>query len=175
MVEQVQAANQVLFERSQDDEYVTGVFIEVPAAHGPATVISAGHPLPWRVRDGRPTILAVEQSLPIGLFDDSRYAVTALDLRPTDRLVLVSDGEVDTLERSSTSMADLLRDSVDLHPREVVQLLTSTVVELQRGTPRDDATAVCIDWHGGRGGRDSSSGADRGEASAPLQDDPPSE
>ena len=169
LVDQVTTANRVLFERSRDDEFVTGVFVEVPARAGPATVISAGHPSPWRVRDGRVTRLEVPQAVPIGMFDDSTYESSFLDLLPSDRLVLVSDGIIDTLEGCSTTMEELLEASVAMHPREVVQLLTSTVVKLQEGTPRDDATAVCIDWHVGGRGRDSSSGADRGEASAALE------
>lgn len=168
MAEQVAAANQVLLERSRDDEYVTGVFVEVPSDGGPVMLISAGHPPPWRVRDGRAERLDVEQSIPIGMFAESRYVARPLDLRPSDRLVLVSDGIVDTLENSPSSMTGLLLEAAELHPREVVQLLTSTVVALQRGTPRDDATAVCIDWQGGGGGRDSSSGADVDGASAAL-------
>jgi serine phosphatase RsbU (regulator of sigma subunit) len=169
MAEQVAAANLTLFERSRDDEYVTGVFVEVPADGGPAKIISAGHPPPWRVRGGKTSVLDVEQGIPIGMFADSVYTPSVLDLRATDRLVLVSDGVVDTLERSGVTMVELLDASAELHPREVVQLLTSTVVEMQRGEPRDDATAVCIDWHGGDPGRDSSSGADRGEASPALE------
>ena len=168
MADQIAAANKVLHERSRDDEYVTGVFVEVPSDGAPATIVSAGHPEPWRVRDGRAERLAVQQAIPIGMFHDSPYVARELDLRPLDRLVLVSDGVVDTLENSASTMEQLLLESVHLHPREVVQLLTSTVVRLQRGSPRDDATAVCIDWHGGVGGRESSAGADVEGASAAL-------
>lgn len=168
MAQQVSAANKVLYERSRDDEYVTGVFVEIPAGEGPAMVISAGHPDPWRVRDGCVERLPVPQAIPIGMFVDSEYVATPLDLRPSDRLVLVSDGVVDTLEGAAMTMTELLLDGLHLHPREVVQLLTSTVVELQKGTPRDDATAVCVDWHAGSLGRDSSSGSDADDASAAL-------
>ena len=168
MEAQVRAANETLFARSRDDEYVTGVFIEVPSATGPALVISAGHPAPWRVRDGRAQRLEVEQAVPMGMFGDSPYVARPLDLRPGDRFVLVSDGVVDTLEGTNPSVEELLVAGVHLHPREVVQLLTSTVVSLQRGAPRDDATAVCVDWHGGAGGRESSSGADVDAASRAL-------
>jgi hypothetical protein len=172
MADQVSAANKVLYERSRDDEYVTGVFVELPVHGGAATIISAGHPPPWRVRDGVVEVLAVEQSIPAGMFVDSTYRSTVLDLRPGDRLVLVSDGVVDTLEHGSSTMESLLAASLELHPREVVQLLTSTVVALQQGEPRDDATAVCIDWHAGEAGRDSSSGSDLADASDPLPDAP---
>ena len=168
MEEQVSEANKALCERSRDDEYVTGVFVEVPSGPGPAMVISSGHPAPWRVRDGRVEKLNVEQAIPMGMFPNSTYVAQALELRPRDRLVLVSDGVVDTLETSTTTMAQLLLEGADLHPREVVQLLTSTVVGLQRGAPRDDATAVCVDWHGGTEGRESSGGSDVQGASTAL-------
>jgi len=168
VAEQVAEANKVLHERSRDDEYVTGVFVDIPTGGGPATIISSGHPVPWRVRDGRPERLDVEQSLPMGMFADSAYVARPLGFRPLDRLVLVSDGVVDTLENSATTMAQLLKEGMDLHPREVVQLLTSSVVDLQRGAPRDDATAVCIDWHGGAEGRSSRAGSEPDGASAAL-------
>jgi hypothetical protein len=171
MPEQVDAANKVLYERSRDDQYVTGVFVEVPADGAAPTIVSAGHPLPWRVRDGRAEVMAVSQCFPLGMFAEAAYEPTAVDLRAGDRLVLVSDGIVETLEDSDgETMAGLLRASADLHPREVVQLLTSTVVRLQRGTPRDDATAVCIDWHPGRV-RASEAGSDPEAASAALAPD----
>lgn len=169
VAQQVAEANQVLHERSRDDEYVTGVFVDIPTGPGPATIISSGHPVPWRVRDRRPERLDVQQSLPMGMFADSVYVARPLDFRPLDRLVLVSDGVVDTLENSETTMEELLREGMELHPREVVQLLTSSVVELQRGAPRDDATAVCIDWHGGADGRSSRAGSEPEGASAALR------
>ena len=37
----------------------------------------------------------------------------------------------------------------DLHPREAVQELTRAVVAACGGELRDDATVLCLDWHGG--------------------------
>src|SRR4051794_9740953 len=56
----------------------------------------------------------------------------------------------------------ILTDTRHLHPREAVQALTQAVVTACGGDPRDDATVLCVDWHGGpTGERDASSGADR--------------
>jgi len=56
----------------------------------------------------------------------------------------------------------ILTDTRHLHPREAVQALTQAVVEACGGELRDDATVLCVDWHGGpTGERDASSGADR--------------
>jgi hypothetical protein len=56
---------------------------------------------------------------------------------------------------------EILEQTRHLHPREAVQALTQAVVEACGGDLRDDATVLCVDWHGGpTGERDASSGAD---------------
>ena len=58
--------------------------------------------------------------------------------------------------------AILVDDRRDLHPREAVQHLTREVLEAGGGELRDDATAMCLDWHGGPPrDRHTDSGADR--------------
>jgi hypothetical protein len=36
-----------------------------------------------------------------------------------------------------------------MHPREAVQHLIKAVLEGTAGQLRDDATVMCLDWHGG--------------------------
>jgi Stage II sporulation protein E (SpoIIE) len=78
-----------------------------------------------------------------------------------DRLMFVTDG---MLERDAESMniAAILTASMDMHAREAVQHLTQAVLQASGGQLRDDATALCLDWHGGPPrDRDSTSGANR--------------
>ena len=54
-----------------------------------------------------------------------------------------------------------MRASSHLHPREAIQHLTRAVLEAFRGDLPDDATSLCIDWHGGaQGDRISHAGAE---------------
>ena len=49
-----------------------------------------------------------------------------------------------------------------MHPREAVQHLTQAVLQASGGQLGDDATALCLDWHGGPPrDRDATSGANR--------------
>jgi hypothetical protein len=43
--------------------------------------------------------------------------------------------------------------SAHLHPREAIQYLTHAVLEAVGGDLRDDATSLCLDWHGGAQGQ----------------------
>jgi hypothetical protein len=60
------------------------------------------------------------------------------------------------------NIAAILTASMNMHAREAVQQLTQAVLETSGGQLRDDATAMCLDWHGGPPrDRDATSGADR--------------
>jgi hypothetical protein len=68
------------------------------------------------------------------------------------------------LERDAARMniAAILTASMTMHPREAVQHLTQAVLQQSGGELRDDATALCLDWHGGPPrDRDATSGANR--------------
>jgi hypothetical protein len=68
------------------------------------------------------------------------------------------------LERDAAGMniASILTAGINMHPREAVQHLTRAVLQASGGQLRDDATALCLDWHGGPPrDRDATSGANR--------------
>jgi hypothetical protein len=46
------------------------------------------------------------------------------------------------------SIAAILTASRNMHAREAVQHLTQAVLEASGGQLRDEATALCLDWHG---------------------------
>jgi hypothetical protein len=75
--------------------------------------------------------------------------------------VFLTDG---MLERNAASVdvAARLVEGVSLHRREAVQELTRAVVAACGGQLRDDATVLCLAWHGGPPrDRDASAAADR--------------
>jgi serine phosphatase RsbU (regulator of sigma subunit) len=98
--------------------------------------------------------------------------VQRLPLEPGDRIIFLTDG---MQERSAAvlDVAATLRDTVDLHPREVVQELGAAVLRATGGDLRDDATMVCLDWYGGPPRRSASvHGADAGRASSARPSSP---
>ena len=50
---------------------------------------------------------------------------------------------------ASVDLGALLVAGAEMHPREAVQHLTQTILEAAGSELKDDAAAMCLDWHGG--------------------------
>ncbi|WP_120727280.1 PP2C family protein-serine/threonine phosphatase [Streptomyces hundungensis] len=147
--------------------YVTGQLLRISLLDGTTEFINAGHPWPLRLRDGEVTQIVPKIDLPFGVLNPHTYRVQTLDLRPGDRLVMLTDG---MLERNadSVNLPDLIVRTQALHPREAARTLIGAIVDAGDGHLDDDATVMCLDWHGIRHvQRAAATGADLADASLP--------
>lgn len=171
LLEQAAAANAALVEHAAangGDDYVTGLTGRVLLRSSTLEVINAGHVPPYLARGSDVTSISLPVDLPFGVFADTAYRRTHMQLEPGDRIILVTDG---MLERNAADL-DLPRaieQTRSLHPREAVRALTDSALAAAAHALRDDATVLCLDWHGGHGrDRATVAGADRRRASQPL-------
>jgi serine phosphatase RsbU (regulator of sigma subunit) len=167
LAEQARLANDALADQARDGQFVTGLVVRIDLAAATAGIVNAGHPPPFRVRAGQVEQIQLEVDHPFGLQAGGGYRVQALQLEVGDRLMFVTDG---MLERDAGGMdvAAILTEGIDMHPREAVQHLTQAVLQASGGQLRDDATALCLDWHGGPPrDREATSGANREERADP--------
>jgi len=153
--------------------YVTGQLLRISLLDGATEFVNAGHPWPLRMRDGQVHQIAPAVDLAFGVSSYVHPAATyahrvqPLDLRPGDRLVMLTDG---MLERNAKEidLPELIARTRALHPREAARALIEAIVEACGGRLRDDATIMCLDWHGvERTQRDAATGADLTDASRP--------
>ena len=131
-------------------------------------MVNAGHVAPYLARGTDVTALELPADLPFGLFPDTHYRSTRVTLRRGDRLVLVTDG---MLERNlgTVDLLEAIADTRELHPRELVRALADSALEATGHQLSDDATILCLDWHGTHDQeRSVVSGADPDRASDPL-------
>ncbi len=80
---------------------------------------------------------------------------------------MLTDG---MLERNADTvdLSKLIVRTRDLHPREAARTLIGAIVDAGDGHLEDDATVMCLDWHGtAPTQRDAATGANLTDASLP--------
>src|SRR6185312_8147807 len=148
LLEQAAAANDALAAHSGPGDFVTGQLVRINRHTARMSIVNAGHPFPYRVHQGVVDRVELAIDMPFGLRPGGEFTHQEVELRPGDRIALVTDG---ILERNAASLeiAALLAETADRHPREVVYTIGDEVLRATGGDLRDDATIVCVDWHGG--------------------------
>jgi serine phosphatase RsbU (regulator of sigma subunit) len=157
--EQARRASDALHDHSGGSEFVTGQVARIDLDSGTTTIVNAGHPAPLRLRGGRVEAIELQADPPFGTLPGQPYRVQTLQLEPGDRLMFVTDG---VLERNAASidLAMLMVQTAAMHPRETVQDIVHALLAETKGRLMDDATILCLDWHGGeRRDRDTRAGA----------------
>jgi serine phosphatase RsbU (regulator of sigma subunit) len=146
--EQARRASDELAATNRHNGFVTGQVVRIDLRARTADVVNAGHPLPLRLRNGRVEPVELQADPPFGTVTGHRYRVQRLGLEAGDRLMFFTDGIIER-NTGDIDVGVMLAQSEGMHAREAVQHIIQAILRATNGTLNDDATALCLDWHGG--------------------------
>jgi serine/threonine protein phosphatase PrpC len=155
LVETAAVVDEVLGEAFGDDSFVTAVLGRLDLVTGTLSLLSAAHPAPLLIRNGRPVgEVSVEPGFPLGFGSRDDEVVTA-SLEPGDRLLLFSDGVVEARSTDGEffgidRLVDLVtrQESARQPAPETLRRLINAVLDHQQDTLQDDATVLLLEWAG---------------------------
>ncbi|MFJ7068114.1 SpoIIE family protein phosphatase [Streptomyces sp. NPDC101115] len=127
----------------------TCLYVIYDPTTGSCTMASAGHPGPALVRpDGTVEFPAVPAGLPLGLgLGDRPFASARLKLEPDSKLVLFTDGLLESRERDYDSGITLLRQALARPARSAEQTCADVLAALLFPVPADDIALLVASAH----------------------------
>jgi sigma-B regulation protein RsbU (phosphoserine phosphatase) len=96
--------NRMMLEEMQVDQYFTMAYAEVDLETGRVWLVQAGHPHPAILRRGGRVEYLGRGGMPVGLVPDARHERIEAQLRPGDRLFLMSDGVTECPSADETEL-----------------------------------------------------------------------
>jgi stage II sporulation SpoE-like protein len=158
LLETYAAMDDAVRDQFPGERYVTAVIGQLDLSSGRLTWISAGHPPPLIVRDGRLTrTLSAPPAAPLGIPLDGPPPVVAEEsLEPGDLLLLYTDGLTEARHPDGqmftvAGLGEFIEREAaagQIAP-ETLRRLRHAIVDRQPGPLRDDATAVLVEWRRG--------------------------
>jgi hypothetical protein len=158
LLETYDAMDDAVRDQFPGERYVTAVVAQLDLSTGRLTWISAGHPPPLVIRDGRlARTLSAPPAAPLGIPLDGPSPVLAEEsLEPGDLLLLYTDGLTEARHPDGqmftvAGLGEFIEREAaagQIAP-ETLRRLRHAIVDRQPGPLRDDATAVLVEWHRG--------------------------
>jgi sigma-B regulation protein RsbU (phosphoserine phosphatase) len=145
----LELVNKTLYQRPIEGQYIAVTYAVYDPNTKAIALSNSGLPYPLLVRAGQPTFLDIG-GVPLGLFPDSKYEETALQLQAGDVLVFYSDGVVEMRNDAGEEfglkrLAETVRRNHEKSPEDIVRSVSAALAEfIGRVRPQDDRTMIVM-------------------------------
>jgi sigma-B regulation protein RsbU (phosphoserine phosphatase) len=145
----LELVNKTLHQRPVEGQYVAVTYTIYDPKTRSISLANSGLPYPLLVRAGQPTFLDIG-GIPLGLFPDSKYEETSLQLMTGDVLVFYSDGVVEMRNDAGDEfglkrLAETVRINYEKTPDEIVKAVSAALANfIGRIRPEDDRTMIVV-------------------------------
>jgi sigma-B regulation protein RsbU (phosphoserine phosphatase) len=153
--EMVSRVNRYLNERTGGEQYATAFYCTL-GSDGSLLWINAGHPPVLLIRAGKDMETLPANGMPLGMFEEAAYRVEETRLEPGDKLVVYTDGVLDSenRERAIFGLQQLQRTAAahgSKSCRELQAAILAAVQDFTQGAaPLDDITLAVIEYQPAR-------------------------
>jgi phosphoserine phosphatase RsbU/P len=145
----VDAVNRQVHSSSLDDRFATLFYGVLDGATQTLRYVNAGHNSPMVIRKGESVAQLEPSGPPVGVFADSVYQESAVELSPGDLVVAYTDGVVEALspdgeEWGTRGLLSAAAKSDSERPDEIVEAIFACLDDFSRGRQTDDATVAVV-------------------------------
>lgn len=146
----VEILNQQLAGRFGDNRYATLFWAEYDVHTSVLTYVNAGHPSPILTRSTGEIERLNSVGVPIGMFANTRYTASTLEMQPGSRLVIFTDGLTDAENGEEEEFGDerliecCSTITAGMDAKGVADSLMHAVAEWSGGRKRFDDTTVVV-------------------------------
>ena len=142
----VTRVNRLFCESSLSTHYATMVFGKA-YNDGKVELCIAGHNPPLLIQDGKvQTIIAT--GVPVGLFCESEYELSSINLLKGDSLILYTDGlteaSINEIEYGEERLKQLLEKSIGLHAKSLLNSIINDQKSFIKDSPLFDDVTVSV-------------------------------
>lgn len=143
----LELVNKTLYQRPIEGQYIAVTYAIYEPQTKTIALSNSGLPYPLLVRSGQPIFLDIG-GIPLGLFPDSKYEETSVQLQTGDVLVFYSDGVVEMRndageEFGQKRLSEIVRGNHERTPEEIVKFVSAALAEfIGRVRPSDDRTMI---------------------------------
>jgi serine phosphatase RsbU (regulator of sigma subunit) len=141
--------NRVMWRNTTEDKFITLFYALVDARARTLQFTNAGHNAPILTRQDGTQVRLEEGGLIVGAFQESEYEQGQIGLRPSDRLVMFTDGVTEAVNEEDDEFGEKRLVEATLRGRQLSSealhdFLFDAVTEFCGGEFEDDATLLVV-------------------------------